>query len=422
MTFTPRPHTSFARLALPARAGLPRSIWLLVAGRTLNRLGAFTLPFLTLALTDDVGLSVTLAGVLLSLFGLATIPSRLLGGWLAERIGHRRTIVTGLTTTGAAQIAIAGVAGPVSAALAVTALGLAFELYEPPSQALVADLVEEAHRPAAYSLLAGGMAAAGVLAGLLAAVLGAVDLDLLFLADAVSCLGCAVLLGRALPRDTATGDGTTGDAAAGDGAPQHVAGVMDAGMAWRSPWADPRLLLLLAIGTVFAAIYLQLNATLALTMTARGVEASAVGVLFTVAALTIVVGQPLLGRGPLARLDDWSALRAGYLLLAIGLLGNGFASSFAGFVASAVVWSLGDLMLLGRMYAVVARLAPAGARATYFSVYGLCWGLAAAVGPLAGTTLLALGGPVVLWSVAACVSVLLALVQPVVERRVDASR
>lgn len=420
MTPTPR---LLDRFTVPA--GLPRSIWLLVAGRTLNRLGAFTLPFLTLALTDDVGLSVTVSGALLSLFGLATIPSRLLGGWLADRVGRRRTIVTGLTATGAAQVAVACVTGPVSAVLAVILLGLAFELYEPPSQALVADLVDEADRPAAYSLLAAGMAAAGVVAGLLAALLGAVDLDLLFLADAVSCLVCAVLLGTALPRDPAVrhqAPAVRHPAPAATAARDEAARASGAHDERRSPWSDRRLLLLLGVGTVFAAVYLQLNATLALTMVARGVPASGVGVVFMVAALTVVVGQPLLGHGPMARRGDWSALRVGYLLLAAGLLANGFASSLVGFLAAAVVWSLGDLVLLGRMYAVVARLAPAGARATYFSVYGLCWGLAAAMGPLVGTALLALSGPVMLWSTAAGACLVLAAVQPALARRVDGSR
>jgi predicted MFS family arabinose efflux permease len=185
--------------AVPRAAGLPRVVWLVVVGRAVNQLGAFTLPFLTVALTARFGVSVAVAGALMAVFGAATIASRLAGGWLADRIGRRATIVSGLTLTALAQLALAAAPTPVAAAVAVAVLGLAFEVYEPPSQALIADVVPAPVRPAAYGLLAVGLSAAAVAAGLLAAALGAVDLRLLFVLDAGTCLACAVLLRVALP-------------------------------------------------------------------------------------------------------------------------------------------------------------------------------------------------------------------------------
>jgi hypothetical protein len=46
------------------------------------------------------------------------------------------------------------------------------------------------------------------------------------------------------------------------------------------------------------------------------------------------------------------------------------------------------------------------------------WGLAAVVAPLAGTQLLSLGGPPLVWSVLASACLALAFAQPVVRRRV----
>jgi hypothetical protein len=74
-------------------------------------------------------------------FGAATIASRLAGGWLADRIGRRATIVTGLVMTAVAQLVLTGAPNLVAAAVAVAFLELAFETYEPPSQALVVDVV-----------------------------------------------------------------------------------------------------------------------------------------------------------------------------------------------------------------------------------------------------------------------------------------
>ena len=82
------------------------------------------------------------------------------------------------------------------AAAAVVALGLAFEIYEPASQAMVADATDDAQRPVAFGLLAAAMAVAGMAAGLLAALLVGVGLRWLFVVDAATCLACAALVGR----------------------------------------------------------------------------------------------------------------------------------------------------------------------------------------------------------------------------------
>lgn len=402
--------------ALPRAAGLPRVVWLVVVGRAVNQLGAFTLPFLTVALTARFGVSVAVAGALMAVFGAATIASRLAGGWLADRVGRRATIVSGLTLTALAQLALAAAPTPVAAAVAVAVLGLAFEVYEPPSQALIADVVPAPVRPAAYGLLAAGLSAAAVAAGLLAAALGAVDLRLLFVLDAVTCLACAVLLRVALPSGRPARGRDAGPEP--DAAQRSVAGpgVEPGGM---NPWRDRRLMALLACGVLFASVYLQVSATLGLTLGLRGIPASRVGLLLAVSALVVVAGQPLLSRGPVSRLDPWSAMAAGYLLLGAGLLANGFAATLPQFAAATVLWSTGDLVLLGRAHALVADIAPERARARYFSVYGLCWGAAAVLGPVAGTQLLDRAGPRVLWVACAAGCGALALAQPRLRRLVS---
>lgn len=176
---------------------------------------------------------------------------------------------------------------------------------------------------------------------------------------------------------------------------------------------------MLATGTGFAAVYLQIAITLPLTLAARGLPVGHAGILLTVSALTLVVAQPLVQAGPVRRLDDFAAMALGYLLLGAGLLATGFAQSLPELVPATVVWSLGDLLLLGRAYTVVAALAPDGARGGYLATYGLSWGVAAVVAPLFGTGLLAAGGPPLAWSVLAGMCLLLAVVQPFVRRQVS---
>jgi len=284
--------------------------------------------------------------------------------------------------------------------VAVVLLGLAFEVYEPPSQAMVADVTPAPLRPAAYSLLGTALAAAGVAAGLLAALLAGWDLRWLFVVDAASCLVCAGLVAALLPPSSPPSDGAD--------APVRA-------------WADRRLLAMLACGTGFAVVYLQLSLVLPLTVAARGLEPSLVGLVLTTSAATMALGQWL--AQPLLRpLDDLHALAIGYVLLGVGLLVTGFVTTVAGFLAAAVLWSLGDLVLLGRSYAVVAGLAPDHARGRYLAVYGTSWGVAGILAPLLGTQLLAHGGPVLAWSVLAGLCLVLATTQPLLRDVVRSER
>jgi MFS family permease len=366
---------------------VPAAVWALVIARTVNRLGAFTLTFLTVLLTRRLGASVAEAGLLLTVFGLATIPSRLAGGQLADRIGRRTTIVVGLVGCAAGQLALAAAGSLAQAFAAVVLLGLVFEVYEAPSQAMVADLVEPADRPAAYGLLAAAMAMAGLVAGLLATVLSGIDLRLLFVVDAVTCLVAAVIVRVMLP------SGRVGSHAD------------------RSAWWDRRLLAMVACGTCFAVVYLQVLFTLPLTIDARLHDPRIVGLVLAVSALTVVLAQPLLRAAGLV-----TALVGGYLLLGVGLGAYAVADTVPAFLVATVVWSVGDVLLLGRMPALVADLAPPDRRGRYLAVYGSSWGIAGVVAPLLGTQVLAHGGPATLWLGAAVVCVVLAAVQPALVR------
>lgn len=384
------------------RRGLPAVVRVLVVARAVNRLGAFTLPFLAVVLTLELGASVAQSGLILALFGFLTIPSRILGGQLADRLGSKRTIIGGLCGCAVAQLWIAGSQSLWSAVLAVALLGMVFEIYEPPSQAIIADVTDPADRPAAYSLLGAAMAAAGIVAGLLATWLSDWDLRLLFVVDATTCLACAGLVAATLPTKPHTSN-----------PPQHPVG--------RSAWRDPRLLLMLAIGTVFATVAMELVMGLPLTLIHRGLPSSAVGVVLTISAVTMVALQ-FLGVRRLSRYDDFRVLAVGCLLLAIGSGMNGFATNLLAFGIATVIWSIGDLLLLGRLLSIVAGLAPERSRGRYLAAYGISWGIATAVAPLAGTQLLKVGGPVALWGSCAIAALALAAAQPAVRRRVRGDR
>jgi MFS family permease len=383
---------------MPRRQRVPRLVRLLVAARAVNQLGAFSLAFLTVLLCRVLGASIAAAGLVTAAFGLATIPSRLLGGWLAGRLGRRRTILTGLIGCAGAQLGIATAHDLAAAAAFAVLLGLAFELYEPPSQAMIADATAPDERAAAYGLLTMALSVGNMGAGLVAAAVGSENLRWLFVVDASSCLGCALIVCLAVPAD-----------------PPRAKGKRRATVRGPSPWRDPALLAMTASGTVFALIYMVILVALPLSLAAEGSNPASAGLVMAASTLTLVLARPL----QRVSLSDQKAFAIGFLLMAAGLAGYAMARSLGAFFAPTVALSIGNLLLMSRAFAVVAGLAPSYDTARYLAIYGLSWGVATVAAPVLATQVIGSFGPGALWAACSALCLVAAVVQPCLLRFVS---
>src|SRR5206468_10936345 len=90
----------------PLAGGLPRTFWVLWWGMLVNRLGTFVVPFLAVYLTRGRGLPIATAGVVASLWGIGGALASQVGGYLADHIGRRATMLLALTLGGIAVMAL----------------------------------------------------------------------------------------------------------------------------------------------------------------------------------------------------------------------------------------------------------------------------------------------------------------------------
>nr|WP_279672345.1 MFS transporter [Flexivirga meconopsidis] len=367
----------------------------MLVARMINRIGGFSMAFLAVLLTESLHASVCTAGLVVAAFGLATIPSRLAGGWLLDRIGARPTILLGLTGCAVAQVVLVAAPNVAVAAVGAIGLGLAYELIEPATQGMIADVSDERTRPALFGLLFVSMTVAAVLAGGMAALVAGWDLRVLFAIDAVTCVACALVVRMFLPP--------------GARRPADVTVRV-------APCRDRRLMIVSLVGSVFTTVYMTAIFGQPLTIASRQAGLWVIGASTVVAAVAAVLAQPLLRRPKLSADNGVRALVLGYLLLAGALVLLGFAQQPALFFIAAAVSAVADVLLMGHLYATVSALAPAGGSGRYLAIFGLSWGIATTVAPLViGVTLPWHDGRV-LWFGAAVVSLALAGVQPRVTR------
>jgi MFS family permease len=177
-------------------------------------------------------------------------------------------------------------------------------------------------------------------------------------------------------------------------------------------------LLLFAVGTVSATVFMILMLGLPLTLIERSLPSYGIGLILAISAVILVAAQPLQRTRRVRELDNFQAMTLAYLLLAAGLLINAFATSLPTFVVAAVLWSIGDLFLLSRAFTIVTDIAPEHARGRYLAIYGLSWGIATTVAPLAATQLLTHAGPTTLWLTCCAAALALAAIQPTLRRRI----
>lgn len=119
---------------------------------TLSAIGTgLTLPFLVVFLHGVRGLSLPLAGGAVAMLAVASAAGNPLGGWLADRLGPRPTLIAGLLIAAAGAMAIAGVSSAPEAMGAAALSGLGVGLAWPAQDTWLARLVQVAQRSAVYA-------------------------------------------------------------------------------------------------------------------------------------------------------------------------------------------------------------------------------------------------------------------------------
>ncbi|NUW40090.1 MDR family MFS transporter [Nonomuraea rhodomycinica] len=359
-----------------AFGGLPRPFWALWGGTLVNRLGTMVLPFTGVYLTQERGLPVAAAGVVMAVFGAGSLVSQLGAGVLADRIGRRATLAGGMLATAATMLWLGASSSLAMITTAMFVLGMVIDAYRPATNALVADLVSPTERPRAYGLLfwainlgyAFGMTAGGRLAGM--------GFSWLFWIDAATCVAFAALVWRAVPETRPAGRETAGGF----------------GVVLRDRVMVAFTLVMLGNALMYSQTMTMLPVAMTQTV---GIPSGDFGLAMALNGVIIVLAQPLVS-GRIGRRDPTRMLALGLMIMAVGFGLTAFVTSVAGLVATIVVWTTGEIVTAGIAGTVVARLAPPHLRGRYAGLEGFPWSVSAVLGPLFGGLLLGVG-PEALW-------------------------
>ncbi|MFD3941695.1 MFS transporter [Streptomyces sp. NPDC058579] len=365
--------------------GLPPTVWTLFAGTIVNRLGYLVTPFLVFFLAAR-GVTGTDTSYVLGALGAGNLLGPALGGILADRVGRRPTMLTGLVGAAAAHGALfvaPGVWTMAAAALLISATGA---MVGPAAYALMADSVDAERRQRAYALFGWGVNIGTAVGGVLGGFLAAQGYWLLFAVDAGTMLIYATIVATRLSE-------------AGPAAKSKAPTPRPDGIGYGVVFRDRLALALLPLFGIQLFVYSLTEVALPLAIRDNGLSPAVYGAMAAVNAILVVALQPL-ATARLAKLPPMAVQSAGSVLIAAGVALTGLADGVVGFTVSVVVWSLGEVVVAGIAAATVANLAPAHARGRYQGAFSWTWGLARFGALTLGVTLYTGFGPTLLWGIA----------------------
>src|SRR5438445_9784627 len=177
---------------------LPRGAWILFFGTFLNKFGTFVLPFLAIYLTG-LGYTMAQASLAIGSYGIGTLAASLLGGYLADRLGRRKTIVLSMFSVALAMLCLSQARSLAMISLFSALAGLTGELYRPASSALLADLVPAGRRVTAFAAYRMALNAGFAFGPATAGFLAKKSFVWLFVGNAITCVLYGVLAWLALP-------------------------------------------------------------------------------------------------------------------------------------------------------------------------------------------------------------------------------
>ncbi|HEV2891440.1 MAG TPA: MFS transporter [Frankiaceae bacterium] len=367
---------------LPRRMrDLPSAVWILLAGTLITRAGSFAVPFLTIYLHNERGLSLRAAGVAMAAWGAGGMVASVTGGSLADRLGRKPVVVGSPLLGGLAIAALLLTQHPAMVVAVALVAGAVSESGRPAVSAMLTDLTPAERRIDAFALFRLvvnlGFAVGTGLGGLLITHIGFVRL---FLADAATSWIYAVVA-LAFLRETKP----VGLAA------RYESGTVPGGRGFRAVVED-RLFRRFWVGSfVNALVFAQTMVTLPLVLTERGFSPAVYGGLISVNGLVIIATEFWIS----GRTRRFAAPR----VMALGslVLGGGYAlvgavgQSIPLLLAAVLVWTVGEMLGSPTGWAYMSALAPPDLRGRYAGGLGLAWSLAFTIGPILGSAALEAG-------------------------------
>lgn len=353
-----------------------KGIWTLTLIDLINAAGFSTcVPFLSLYLYQERGVSMTLVGTAFLASGLISAVTQMIGGFLSDRYGRKKIILVSMSLNilnNIGMIAMIAFSAPVWVILFVYILGRAAGMTSRPAlSAMVVDLSKRERLTETYGLLRVGRnlgwAAGPALGGYLATFLSYAWLfGVAVLMNTIAFLIILFFLKESWSETT-----------------EHI----DIRSIF-SAVENKTFVLFTGLCLLVFLCMAHLGSTLSVfTVDRLGFSTAEYGLLLTTNGLFVVLFQYPVAL-VISRLKKSTVLVLGSFLYCIGWLYMGWTTGFVWAFTAMIIVTIGEIIFSPVATAVVGELAPREKRGRYMGFFGWSETLGMSVAPLVGGILL----------------------------------
>lgn len=358
-----------------AYRGLPKSIYIFFVVQIINRFGDFVVPFLTLYLTQKLGLSIETTGIIVMVASVVSIPGSLLGGKFADQLGGKIVYIIAQTIAATLLIPCAILNNPSVIVLCIVLSTLFNGAVRPAISSIIADLLPPYKRQLGYSLNYLGINIGVALGPIVAGFLFNHSLPLLFIGDALTSFIAVslVLIHVKVVNPVTLEVAATQEENDEPGNPLQVL------------FKRPRIIILLLIYIIYSAVYIQHGFSLPLMLDNRFLAQGPqkFGLLMSINALTVIM-LTVWVTNLTKRFKPLTNMVIAGVLYAIGFGMIGEINTLRMFILSTILWSMGEILMATNFGVYIVNNSPRNYRAR-FSALG---NLSSATGGALGTSLM----------------------------------
>lgn len=358
-------------------------VWIIIVGIFLLRIGtSMSIPFLSIYLHFQVGISLSLTGMIVGISYLSQIFGGFFGGVLSDRYGRRPVLALSLFSYAFTFFAFA-LAGrlhdPVWIIIVFGSLNLVAGLFriwsETIAQAMLADIVKPSQKLNVFSIRYTGANLGVAIGPIVGSLIGFAGTMYGFYFAGVMCVAYAMLF---TAFSKAVGEQSKGMQS------ERITLAKTATLLFRD-----KLLLYYILGGMCAyLVYVQLEATFGQIIMQRFGNFDVYTLILATNAITVIFLQIPITKYFLKCYNPLDLMKLGCLFIALGALGTAFSGvNYISYVISQIIFTLGEICIFSIGGVFMDEIAPANLRGAYFGSLGFQY-LGKTVGAILGGTLL----------------------------------
>lgn len=363
--------------SLSLYSGLPRSIYILAIVRVVNAMGNFVYPFLTLFLTEHIGLSKKDAGTYFMISAFAQAAGSLVGGKLTDHFGRKKLYLLFQGLAACCFIPCAFLGNSIWVPRFLITAGFFMSAAQPANSAMVTDLTNKDNRKTAFSLLYLGINLGFSVGPMIAGFLYRNYTKFIFLGNGISIIITLIILGvfieDTLPNEKEIEESKIieDDEAAED---TNVLVAL---------FKRPSLSLFLVGRTINAFVYSTIGFVIPLQLTEIfGSDLGAIyfGYVMATNGIVIIISTTLILRLTM-KIKPVINVSLASLFYAVGFGLLGFVHNIYMFIFAAILYTIGEILEATNSGVYIANHSPINHRGRFNAVIPLITGVGFSFGP-----------------------------------------